>query len=452
VSDDTHIPVFFLANPEGAIGGPKAARNWFDKITEKIKQGLETCCSYIDFTYYYIRNIDDLEEALIKESSSLGYLVFVLNCISGLLKPLLNTGKPIVIINETYGGSGDYVLEYGEAVKKGLPVLGISTRKPYDPALLKKMVNYLVLLDKLRKTKALFIVPRATKYYLNLEYPLSIDVYGSLKTFSSITGAGYAVLDSVEFRNNYYDKVDDALAEEIARKWIKNSIENRETDYNEILKSAKLYLAIKKAVEETGAKLVAIDCIVLRNTGELDAWPCLAYMQLWYDNIIPVCEADVGSAIVLMIGKYLLGINGFITDPAVDEENNEIIYYHCYAPTNPSGADKPEYPYIITPAHLGEKRASQRVLFKPGTKITAVGLSLDEKILTIHTSDLVKIEESDHACSNKLVAKTNVRNIVLNWRRRSGWHRVVFLGDHREAFINAARLLGLRVLEEDKEQ
>lgn len=450
MSDTPHFPVFFIVNPEGAIGGPKAAQDWFNEITNKIRQGLEACCSDVDFTYYYVRNIDDLKEALIKESGSVGYLVFVLNCISGLLKPLLDTGKPTILINETYGGSGDYVLEYGEAVKKGLPVLGISTRKPYDPGLLRKMVNYLVLLDKLKRTKVLFIVPKAAKYYLSLEYPLSIDIYGLLKTFSSITGAGYVVLDSAGFKDKYYSKVDDAAAEEIAKKWVRDSLENRETDYNEILKSAKMYLAIKKAAEELGARVVAVDCIVLRNTRELDAWPCLAYMQLWYDGIIPVCEADIGSTIALMIGKYLLGINGFITDPAVDEENNEIIYYHCYAPTNPSGTDKPEYPYVITPAHLGEKRASQRVLFKPGTKLTAVGLSLDERTLTIHTSELVRIEESEHACSNKLVAKTNVRNIVLNWTRRSGWHRVVFLGDHREAFINAAKLLGLKIIEEDK--
>jgi len=257
-------------------------------------------------------------------------------------------------------------------------------------------------------------------------------------------------MDSSEFREHYYNKVNQAEAEEVAKKWIMESSSNFEKEYSEVLRSARLYLAIKRAAEEKKANIVALDCIVLRNTGELDAWPCLAYMQLWYDGIIPVCEADVSSAIILMIGKYLLNVNGFITDPAVDElKSEEIVYYHCYAPTNSLGGVKQEYPYVITPAHLGEKKASLRVLFKPGVKITAVGLSLDEKTLTIHTSELVGLEESIYACSNKLVAKANVRRIVLNWRRRSGWHRVVFLGDYRDEFINVARLMGLRV-EEDK--
>ncbi len=443
------IPVLFIINPAGAIGVPQESKEWFNRIINAIKNSLEECCKEIEFSFYYVNDIDDLVKALTKESNALGYLVFVLNSISGLLKPLIERGKPVILISESYGGSGDYLLEYSEAIKKGYPIIGISTKKPYDSMLLKKMVNYLVLLHKLRRAKLLVIVPKATKYYLDLEYPLSLDIYGLLKQFSSITGTSYVLMDSSEFIEKYYSKVDVMEAEEVARKWVRESIENIESDYNEILKSAKLYLALKKAAIDQGANVVAVDCIVLRNAGELDAWPCLAYMQLWYDDILPVCEADIASALIIMIGKYLLGINGFVTDPAVDELSNEIIYYHCYAPTNPHGTAKPEYPYKITPAHLGGKRASIRVLFRPGVKITAIGLSLDEKILTIHTSELIGIEESIHACSNKLVAKTDVHKIVLNWKRRSGWHRVVFFGNYRDEFINVARLLGLKIIEED---
>ena len=450
VGHSTRIPVLFIVNPEGAIGGPHAAVEWFDRVTNSIKNSLRECCGEVEFSYYYVRDVSDLREAISREASAPGYLVFVLNCISGLLKPLIELRKPLVLINETYGGSGDYVLEYGEAVEKGYPVIGVSTREPHDPVLLRRMVQYIALLDNMRGARLLFIVPKATKYYLSLEYPLSVDVYGLLKQLAGLTGASYIVMDSSEFSENYYNKVNQAEAEEVAKKWIMESSSNFEKEYSEILRSARLYLAIKRAAEERKANIVALDCIVLRNTGELDAWPCLAYMQLWYDGIIPVCEADVSSAIILMIGKYLLNVNGFITDPAVDELKSEIVYYHCYAPTNPLGGVKQEYPYVITPAHLGEKKASLRVLFKPGVKITAVGLSLDEKTLTIHTSELVGLEESIYACSNKLVAKANVRRIVLNWRRRSGWHRVVFLGDYRDEFINVARLMGLRVVEEDK--
>jgi len=216
---------------------------------------------------------------LYKEENAPGYLVFVLNCISGLLRPIVETRKPLILVNETYGGSGDYVLEYSEAIEKGYPVTGVSTREPQDPILLRRMVNYLILLDELRRTRVLFIVPKAVNYYLNLEYPLSVDVYGLLKQLSAVTGASYIVMNSEEFREKFYSKVDSAEAEEVAKKWIMNSAVNLEKDYIEIFRSAKLYLAIKKAAEEKKANVIALDCIVLRNTGELDAWPCLAYMQ-----------------------------------------------------------------------------------------------------------------------------------------------------------------------------
>ncbi|MET1160403.1 MAG: fucose isomerase [Thermoprotei archaeon] len=446
----TRIPVLFVTNPEGAIGGPRAAKEWFAKMINEIKSSLAQCCKEVEFSFYQIKDSDDLREAILKEARSRGYLVFVLNSISGLLKPVIQSGKPVVLISETYGGSGDYLLDISEAIERNYPVIGISTRRPYDTVLLRRMVNYLVMLDKLSRSKLLVIVSKTSRYYLSLEYPLSVDLYNLLKQFSAISGASYVLMDSSEFREKYYDKIDVTEAEKVARKWIEESKQNLEENYGEILKSARLYLAIKKAVEDINANAVTLDCIVLRNVGEIDAWPCLAYMQLWYDGIIPVCEADIASTLIIMIGKYLLGINGFITDPAIDETQNEIVYYHCYAPTNPLGGIKAELPYIITPAHLGEKKASIRVLFKPGVKITAIGLSLDERILTIHTAELVGIEESLYACSNKLVAKADTYKIVRRWNRRSGWHRVIFIGDYREEFINAARLLRLKVIEEDR--
>lgn len=451
-SRSIRIPVIFLANIEGAIGGGEGSRKWLDEIIEKIKEKLYECCKEIDFAFYRVEDDNDLKTAMLKEPNPPGYLVFVLNSISGLLKPIILSGKPVVIIAETYGGSGDYLLDYAEFSSKGYPVIGTVTREPYNPMLLKEMVAYLVMIDRLRNTKILFITPKATKQYLTLEYPLSVDLYGALKQFAAITGSEYIVMDSIEFKRKYYDKISDLEAEKVAKKWINEATKNLEEDYDEIVRSARFYLAIKEAARELGINAVAIDCILLRITGELDAWPCLAYMQLWYDGILPVCEADISSSIVIMIGKYLLGLNGFITDPAVDATRNEIIYYHCYAPTNPHGSDTPEFPYVITPAHLGAKKASMRVSFefKPGSKITAVGLSLDEKLLTIHTSEPISIEESMHACSNKIVAKAEVKKISSNWQRRGGWHRVVFLGDYREHFINAAKLLGLRVLEEDR--
>lgn len=68
----------------------------------------------------------DVSEFLEKESNALGYVIFILNCISGLARPIIESGKSVILIAETYGGSGDYVLEYSRALAKGYTVIRYS--------------------------------------------------------------------------------------------------------------------------------------------------------------------------------------------------------------------------------------------------------------------------------------------------------------------------------------
>jgi hypothetical protein len=86
------------------------------------------------------------------------------------------------------------------------------------------------------------------------------------------------------------------------------------------------------------------------------------------------------------------------------------------------------------------------------SRITVVGLSPEEKTLTLHTAKAIRNEYSPYACSVKLVGKTNTKAIVKNWRWMAGWHRVMFYGNWREQLEDLATLLGLRVVEEDADQ
>lgn len=239
--------------------------------------------------------------------------------------------------------------------------------------------------------------------------------------------------------------------------WIEGAMAVEERDLSEVLNSARLYLAMRRAAEELGAAAVAVDCISLYNSGLLRAWPCLGYMQLWYDGgVAPVCEADPYSAIPILIGKYLLGRNGFVVNVGgMDEEaGGEFIYHHCYAPTNPPHGGRPEAGYVITTAHLGgSKHASIHVKLPPvGEPVTAVGFNPEERELYIHVSNAFINEHRPEACATKLVARGgDVRAAAGgNWRSRGGgWHRVILYGgDHSAELEEFAALLGLRVVRE----
>jgi len=442
------IPVVFVKPSEGAIGGPPASEEWFKDIEENVLTKLKELYPHIKFNIYEIRNSRDVSEFLKKESGAIGYVVFILNCISGLARPIIQSGKPVILIAETYGGSGDYVLEYPRALAEGYPVIGIATRDVSDHKVLSK-IKYLEVIYRLKNSRIVFILSPSERRLASLEYPLSIDVYSVFKTVQSSIGLTPIVVDVRVFKEKYYDKVDVAEAKRVAEKWIAQAEKVVDTSSEDIEKSARLYLALKMIAKDYNADAVAIDCIVLYQEGFLDAWPCLGFTELWYDNIVPVCEADLYSAVLLLMAKYLVNINGFIVDPAVDELSNEIIYYHCYAPLTLSGSTGSKYPYTITSAHLGLKKASVHVKLPRDIEITVLGFSPDEKIITIHTAKVVDIEHSHYACSNKIVGKTNVSSIVKKWPWRTGWHRVVVYGNYRKEFKELARLLKLRVIEED---
>ncbi len=443
------LPLAFIEPPEGAIGAPPESERWFRSIEEKVLKNLRKLYPHIKFKTYRIRTPEEANEFVRLESGNIGYVTIILNCIAGLVRPIFFSGKPVIAIAETYGGSGEFLLEYSRALNKGYPVVGVATREPWSTNVLEK-IRLLETLYRAKNTKVMFIVSSSEKYLLKLEYPLSIHLYSALRDLQSIAGVTPIIVDAEDFVRKYYSKVDEEEAKKIAEKWIKEAISVDEEKYGEIFESAKMYLAMKKAVMDYGVNTIAVDCIVLRNTGLLEAWPCLGYMELWYDNIMPVCEADPYSALAIILGKYLAGVNGFVVDVAIDSVKEEVIYYHCYAPRNPHGKSSEKLPYTITSAHLGFKHASVSVKLPVNETVTAVGLVPEERKLIIHTAKIVNIEFSKHACSVKLVGKTNVEALMRNWPWKSGWHRVLFFGDLRNSLKELATLLNLEVLEEDK--
>lgn len=448
-----HIPVAFIIAPYGAIGEAPQSLEWFKKIESDVKAKLEKLHPFIEFSYYELSTIDDVNIFLSKEGNAVGFFVFVLQSLPGLLRPIIHSGKPTIIIAETYGGSGEYLFEYSRAKEQGYPIIGISTDNVTDDRILNK-VKLLETIARLKGSRVIFIVGPDVKQYIEGEYPLSADIFSTFRSITALTGIIPVIMDVIEFREKYYDKVNIEDAVKIAENWIKNAEAVQEPLREEIVKSAKLYIALKNLAHDLNAAAIAVDCIVLYGSRAkvryLDAWPCLAYMQLWYDNVIPVCEGDPYSAVVLLIGKYMLNKHGFLNDPGINEIKGEMVYYHCYAPTNPHGSTKPEVPYVITTAHLGAKHASIHVKLPINEPITVVGFDPEERILTIHRGRAIRTEFSQYACATKLIASANTTKIAEKFRWRLGWHRVVFYGEHAKEFEELATLLGLKVIYEDQ--
>jgi len=429
---------------------PVALVTWSGSWLNVIKPALERLYPSIDFAYYVVSSASDVRDFLAKESGSVGFLVFQLMSIPGLSRPIIQSGKPAVVIAHALYGAGEYLYEYPRAKSLGYPVVGYSTMDVTSPNALRR-VKYLETIAKLKEFKVIFVVGPDVKLHTELEFPLSVDMLSMFRSIQSLFGVTPVTVDVRDFKAKYYDAVSESEASKVAEAWVKAAEAVEDPSREEIVRSAKLYLALKALARDANADAVAIDCLVLRHAGYLDAWPCLGSVQLWYDGIVPVCEADPYSAVILLMGKYLLGKPGFINDPGIDEERGRLFCYHCTAPTNPHGSSEPEVPYRIVTAHAGTKHASVHVKLPANEPVTVVGLNPEEGELTMHTGTSEEPVYEPTVCATALKIKANTKAIAGRFRWRAGWHRVLFYGNHVEEFRELATLLGLKTVIEDEQ-
>ena len=250
-----------------------------------------------------------------------------------------------------------------------------------------------------------------------------------------------------------FDGIGEEEAFATAEKWIGEAVKTIEPSQADIIESAKIYLAIKKMMKETGADAVTIACLELSYNDvygkSRHMYPCLSHFQMADDGELGVCEADIDSTISSLLTLYLTGKHGFVSDSVVDTSSDEIIYAHCVACRKVFGISSPKIcDYYIRSHAEDQLGASVQVIFPVGEKLTTINMSNSDNWACIHSSVSVGNAGGDAGCRSKLVASCNARALLENWMPI--WHRVTVFGDYRQDFINFFRLKGLDIFEEDK--
>ena len=234
-----------------------------------------------------------------------------------------------------------------------------------------------------------------------------------------------------------------------------------EPSKEEIIKSARMYLGLRKMIQDYGADAITIDCY--RRFEELPAYPCLAFFQLNNDGVTAVCEADLSSTITQLIIRYLTEEltgeprPGFVNDPVADFSRGWIIYCHCTAPSKVFGPSGESSPYIIRSHAESRAGAAIQSLMPTGEPVTAVQIHFmrEPPLMVIHGGRSICNIDSEDGCRTKLAAEAKVETIFSNWNRFGGWiapahwHRVVVYGDWRRHLRDLARLMKIAVFEED---
>lgn len=375
-----------------------------------------------------VRISSDVENLKEKIGDVDGILAFNLSSgVGALFRGIVDLGVPTILFSQPYSGH-DWSAVAG-MVKEGRRVDVLAT-SDYNEIL--SRIRLIDVIRRLKETKIIYIRDGGvdTDYAARVKERFGVEII------------------SVDHDRlvDLYNAADVKIAEEDAERWITNALKMVEPSRDEIIKSSRMYLAIKKLLEEENTSAITINCLGLFRQGALPAYPCLAFSRLNDEGLTGVCEADLDSTLTQLIVGYIAKKPGFVSDPVIDTATNTVIHAHCVAATRMDGPANEPAPYIVRSHLEDDKGASLQVLMRVGQKVTVAKL-VGLNIMLISTGEIIANPDVDRGCRTKITTKVpNARKMLDNWS--GGLHRVIFYGDWVEDVINLGKLLSYNVVSE----
>ena len=380
---------------------------------------------------------------------------------------LIDTGLPIIAVFPMWGMwmSGFNPRAYREKrILIGyLPVVRDASESVFSARLddLAGKIRLIQALSRMKGMKALVVTDRPV---LGEFEPTPLQVRGDRKRYEEIYlrnlretfGMELVAIPQREMVERM-KRADEEKARRVARKWIDESAGIRGPSEEEVVKSARLYLAMKELMEK-------YDCQAITTEGygvfaEYSGGPIpsqgLPSSQLCTDGVVATSETLIDSLVTQQIGLHITGSTGFNGDYIIDPFNEVAIIGHCECPFNPWG-DERRVPYVIRSLprwQEGQGGACVQVNLPTGERVTVARLSVYDRKMTLFTGEAVDGRElfedwEDLACRTKLAVRTDTEKLLenLDWQI-FGHHRVAFYGDHRRMFKDLATLIGYEIVE-----
>lgn len=349
---------------------------------------------------------------------------------------ILSSGKPTVVVNNPFAGDGLF-LHCNRFVKRNrLPAILVSSTDSRDTG---RALHFLDVTRRMRRTRILDYMDDVSEWGLRPGQESAVEeVFGT----DVVIRPGSDLLAQCEH-------VDESEAERRALEWIRDAEGIVEPDEATVVDAARVYLALRRAMVEADATCVTTDCLNYVYRDGFPGYPCMAFFQLMNDGLMGVCEADVFSALTNLLGMYLTGVPGFVSDPAIDTASNQVVYAHCVCASRML-SDEPPLPYVLRSHAECGQGVSVEVKARVGRPMTTVKLHPVERKMALHKGMVVGNVHTDWACRTKIAVEVPDAKALLNgWNVECdfGWHRVSFYGDWEEEFRDLATLYGLDVIE-----
>ncbi|MBN2127943.1 MAG: twin-arginine translocation signal domain-containing protein [Sedimentisphaerales bacterium] len=270
---------------------------------------------------------------------------------------------------------------------------------------------------------------------------------------------------------------DSGEANKIARTWIREAAAMVNTTESEVVRSAKVYLAMKFLMEKYDATAIAfhLRALVKNPKPEDRIWPSMGNSELQKAGQVGCCQAHIDVVLTHMLAQHAFGRPSMMGDYMLDTYNNVSYMMHCGGPWNPYGDDR-RIPYVIMDHRERAVRAHSQpgvgactsVLYPPNEPGTIWRIDIMTKDVLVHTgitianptaqamglttvSSPYKPHWNETMCRTKFAIKVKDAKKIERYvyPDKYGVHRSGTLGDYREGVKDLAALIGLRVIEED---
>jgi L-fucose isomerase-like protein len=401
-----------------------------DKAKREVLEKLKVGCPGIEFLPETAYDPADAKKILEKDAEVDGYLAFMVGGWASAGMTIAEAGKPIIFAGDVYGTSGEILVSYAAAKRRGLRAAVVSSTRFEDVC---DALRSFECLKRLRSSAILDV---------------GADPGEGGKAIEDAFGTKVVPIAFPEI-NEIWQKADPLKAREWADRWIRGAARVVEPSREEIEKSAAMYLALRELLEGHRAEAVTMNCLGGVYSGQTHAYPCLGFFQINSDGGVGACEADLESTISMLVMKHLVGKPGYISDPVIDTVGNRVVYVHCVAPNKVHGPKGPENPYEIRSHAEDRKGAAVRSIMPLGEMTTTLRFSPGKKQVIVHRAKTVENIDDERSCRSKLAAELqgDMEKLWSEWDQW-GWHRVTFYGDHLRAVEQLAALAGFAVVRE----
>lgn len=442
-----------------------------ERVTKALQQG----CPEVEFLPEAAHSPEDADRILAKHDADRidGYIVYQMNNWIQVFPRIVASGRPTIVADFSFAGSGGFLLYTAGLREKHASFSVVSSRRLDDLVAAARcftllttegVKGFVAACDRLRKEQTppycnvaieddrpALRTPAQCLEALRKSVVLSLG--GGNKAVAQALGKRFGI--TVKFIA--FDELAEASAQAdaeqvaaVASRW-KTSAKKIEIDRPDetLLKSARNYLGQRTLLQRYNAEAITINCLGGFYSGKLNAYPCLAFVELLNEGLIGACEADLLSTGTMVAMRHLAGRPGFISDPVLDTSTRQIIYAHCVAMTKPFGPGGSLCNYEILTHSEDRRGASVRSYLPTGYRVSTMEIHPVRKEILFHVGRAAENVLEDRACRTKLACEVegDFEKLFTFWHKY-GWHRVSFYGDLREPVKELAQVIGFQFVDE----